>query len=193
MFYEKYKAPVHLNIITQHSNLILYTSELFAPNHFICLVQKTWWFTYNTILAKDCLNANLMLVETSAVDSLNYFFWNKLFTLKNSTRTVLYFNQYFSYQSKLRLTCICIQSIESKKLIFSAETFFKNANWLEREASEMFNINFLKKKDTRPLLLDYSKSENVLLKNFPCEGVNELYYNFLDHQLQFTKSDHVEL
>jgi len=64
---------------------------------------------------------------------------------------------------------------------------------LEREVAEMFYIRFNFKKDTRPLLLDYSRNNAVLLKAYPVEGISELYYDYFDQQLNFIDSDHIEL
>jgi NADH:ubiquinone oxidoreductase subunit C len=64
---------------------------------------------------------------------------------------------------------------------------------LERETSEMFGVNFYNKKDIRKLLLDYSKLENPLLKDFSVEGVSEVFYDFFEDQVVFINNDSVEL
>jgi NADH dehydrogenase (ubiquinone) Fe-S protein 3 len=64
---------------------------------------------------------------------------------------------------------------------------------LERETSEMFKISFLNKTDTRRLLLDYSKHENPLLKDFPTEGFNDVFYSFFEDQVIYNTTTVVEL
>jgi NADH:ubiquinone oxidoreductase subunit C len=57
----------------------------------------------------------------------------------------------------------------------------------------MFGINYSSKRDVRKLLLDYSKNENPLLKDFPTEGFSEIFYDFFEDQTMFLGSNVVEL
>jgi NADH:ubiquinone oxidoreductase subunit C len=57
----------------------------------------------------------------------------------------------------------------------------------------MFKLSFFNKIDTRRLLLDYSKQENPLLKDYPCEGFNDVFYSFFDDQVICNNSTAVEL
>jgi NADH:ubiquinone oxidoreductase subunit C len=57
----------------------------------------------------------------------------------------------------------------------------------------MFKINFTNKTDVRRLLLDYTKQEYPLLKDFPTEGFNDVYYNFFEDQVVYTTNTVVEL
>ena len=57
----------------------------------------------------------------------------------------------------------------------------------------MSGINYSFKKDVRKLLLDYSKNENPLLKDFPVEGFSEIFYDFFEDQTIFLDSNVVEL
>ena len=75
----------------------------------------------------------------------------------------------------------------------SVDKIYKSASWLERETGEMFGIQYTAKVDTRRLLLDYSKQENPLLKDYPCEGFNDVFYNFFEDQVVFNQTTVVEL
>jgi NADH:ubiquinone oxidoreductase subunit C len=77
--------------------------------------------------------------------------------------------------------------------ISSIDKLFKSADWLERETNEMFKINYNNKTDIRRLLLDYTKQEYPLLKDFPTEGFNDVYYNFFEDQVVYTTNTVVEL
>lgn len=57
----------------------------------------------------------------------------------------------------------------------------------------MFGVMFYKKKDIRNLLLEYSKTEYPMLKEFPTEGYYDLYYNIFDDQLHYIESEFIEL
>jgi len=99
---------------------------------------------------------------------------------------------YFLYtNTKLNL----LTSYNNLKLsqIPSVDKIFKSASWLERETNEMFKINFTNKTDVRRLLLDYTKQEYPLLKDFPTEGFNDVYYNFFEDQVVYTTNTIVEL
>jgi NADH:ubiquinone oxidoreductase subunit C len=57
----------------------------------------------------------------------------------------------------------------------------------------MSGVNYVFKKDIRKLLLDYTKNENPLLKDFPVEGFSEVFYDFFEDQTMFLDSSVVEL
>ena len=57
----------------------------------------------------------------------------------------------------------------------------------------MFRIQYKHKVDTRRLLLDYTKNENPLLKDFPIGGFNDVYYNFFEDQIVSTTTTFIEL
>ena len=81
----------------------------------------------------------------------------------------------------------------NKKKIHSLDKIFKSADWLERETGEMFKVIFKHKIDKRRLLLDYSRQENPLLKSFPSEGYNDVFYNFFENQVLYDKNATTEL
>lgn len=57
----------------------------------------------------------------------------------------------------------------------------------------MFRVSYNTKTDSRRLLLDYSKQENPLLKDYPTEGFNDSFYNFFEDQVVYSNSTVVEL
>ena len=81
----------------------------------------------------------------------------------------------------------------SKEFLKSIDLIYFNANWLEREVSEMFGINFIFKKDLRKLLIDYSSIDNPLMKSYPSEGFLEIFYNFFEDQVLLTNNISNEL
>jgi NADH:ubiquinone oxidoreductase subunit C len=129
------------------------------------------------------------LTEISAIDTLKY---TKIFPENeyyNKNKRFLMFNVYYTYFTKIRLTLV--QSININT--YSIESIYKNANWLERETSEMFGIGYINKKDSRPLLLDYSRNEFPMLKDFPTEGYYDIYYNFFENKLLYVQNEFIEL
>ena len=77
--------------------------------------------------------------------------------------------------------------------IHSLDKIYKSASWLERETGEMFRVAYNFKIDKRRLLLDYSKQENPLLKDYPVEGFNDVFYNLFEDQVVYNNSTVVEL
>jgi len=57
----------------------------------------------------------------------------------------------------------------------------------------MFRVTYSQKTDSRRLLLDYSKQENPLLKDYPVEGYNDVFYSLFEDQVVFNNSTVVEL
>jgi len=59
----------------------------------------------------------------------------------------------------------------------SITELFLNANWLEREVSELHGIFFSNKKDLRNLMLTYGDTSAPLRKSFPSIGIKEVFYD----------------
>jgi NADH:ubiquinone oxidoreductase subunit C len=59
----------------------------------------------------------------------------------------------------------------------SITELFLNANWLEREASELHGIFFSGKKDIRNLMLPYGDTSAPMRKSFPSIGTREIFYD----------------
>ena len=73
------------------------------------------------------------------------------------------------------------------------EASFPNANWVEREFSELYGISMAAKKDQRNLLLDYTSLVNPMQKGFPCVGEEEIFYSPLEEGLIYYPNTSVEL
>lgn len=75
----------------------------------------------------------------------------------------------------------------------SLEQTYFNANWVERELVEFFGATITNRTDTRNLLLDYNLQVNPLLKTYPTEGHQELFFNYLSYNLEYVATEFVEL
>jgi len=112
------------------------------------------------------------------------------FSLKNR---ILLFYVYYFYTLKTKLLLFTTYNNNSLSKIPSIDKLYKSASWLERETGEMFKISYEQKNDTRRLLLDYSKTENPLLKDYPVEGFNDAFYSLFEDQVVYNNSTVVEL
>ncbi len=136
--------------------------------------------------------SNSTLLENSAIDNKkNFDFLKKInFFFKNR---VLLFYVYYFFTLKSKIMLLTTYNNTNLNKISSIDKIFKSAGWLERETGEMFKISYNFKTDTRRLLLDYSKQENPLLKDYPVEGFNDVFYNFFEDQVVYNNSTVVEL
>ena len=140
------------------------------------------------------LNSKLSLIDIVGVDisqlnNYNSFFLISESNIISSSRLIIY--NFINYLTNNRLLFVFFFNSTNK--LFTLENFFLNSNWVERELIEFLGIEFMFKKDTRNLLLDYTFSGNPLLKTFPTEGYEELYFNFNTYSLSYISSEFVEL
>ena len=191
---QKYKLPIQLFTIFEKIQIQLWTSTSNQPNHFFIHIPQKWFFPINLFFKRELFFWNSFLVDSSGIDTLNYSFdkkGNNNFFFKNNQ--IILFYIYYSYFLKIKLTITLFYNNFFKNKIISIDSIFSNSNWIEREVSEMFGINFFLKKDLRKLLVDYSSFDNPLLKSFPTEGYFDIFYNFFDDQVLMINSSVIEL
>jgi NADH dehydrogenase (ubiquinone) Fe-S protein 3 len=125
-----------------------------------------------TILRYHTLTKFESLLDLTVIDQL---------ILQKRSRFMLVYN-IFSYTYNYR----CFVNAElnasdrlSTLLIYSDSltTIFNSANWLEREAWDMFGIFFRNHPDLRRILTDYGFDGFPLRKDFPLSGFLELQYD----------------
>jgi len=190
--YKKYTLPLSIFVVFENINPVIWTSESFYPNSYIMYLNKSWFYSLNIFFKNEVFLSNSTLLENSATDNKkNLDFLNKFqFFFKNR---ILLFYVYFFFTLKVKIMLFTTYNNNNLNKIPSIDKIFKSASWLERETGEMFRISYLNKIDTRRLLLDYSKQENPLLKDYPVEGFNDAFYSFFEDQVVYNNSTVVEL
>ena len=191
--YKKYIFPLNIFIVFEKLNTNIWTSKLVKPNNFFMVIDNNWFYLLNIFFKHELFFNNSILIESSAIDSLKFNQINENLELFFKKNRIIIFYSYYFYTLKLKLNVILLYNFLKKTKINSIDKLYKNANWLERESSEMFGINYTNKKDIRKLLLDYTKIENPLLKDFPAEGYSEAFYDFFEDQVVFLNNDSIEL
>lgn len=184
-------TPLNIQIVFENVFSSFWTSGTLKPNHFVVFLPVRWFSAVSLYLKKDMSFSQSFLVEHSVIDSKHYWFDDNLLQgHKFKKKFFLFYTFYFLFL-KLKLTFFLIP--EEQNYSYSIDSIYNNANWLERESSEMYGVYFYFKKDTRKLLLDYSKKDSPMCKDFPTEGVNDFFYNFFESQVSFTETEVVEL
>ena len=190
--YKKYTIPVSIFVVFENLNPILWTSQSFGANNYLVFLNKIWLVSLNVFFRNEIFLSNSTLLENSAVDNKNNNNFLKKVNLISKNRLLIFYIYYF-FSLKSKICLFTFVQINPINTLASLDQLYKSANWLERETSEMFKISFLNKTDTRRLLLDYSKHENPLLKDFPTEGFNDVFYSFFEDQVIYNTTTVVEL
>lgn len=184
MFTKKYQFPVNLFFILEKINPLILLNQFSTFNFYTCVLPSYSINLFSICLKYDLTTFLTSLIEITGLDSKNY-----LNNLTKDSKIINY--NYYIYYTKIRIS---ISTPYSKYWsVNSIGPLFDNASWLEREVSEMLGVNFLKKKDNRLLLLDYSINSCPLLKSFVFENYVDVYYNFFEDRIDYTNSQSVEL
>ena len=151
------KAVVRFSVINNRGskNFFYYTSAEWLTTSMIL-------FRYNTLFY------NTFFIEMLGVDSFSK-------SKKKNFITYIYIFYMYFYNVKFFFS----YSAYYNQGISSISSFFQNAQWPEREMSEMNGSFFFNKLDNRRLLLDYSFIGYPLLKVYPTIGYIELVYSFI--------------
>ena len=80
-----------------------------------------------------------------------------------------------SHENNLRI--IINTNIDEKETVPSITKIFPSANWMEREAFDMYGISFKDHPDLRRILTDYGFDGYPLRKDFPLTGHTEVRYS----------------
>lgn len=185
-----YKFPFQLFLILEKMPVTFFTSEALTSNHYVLYIPKQWKISLITALKYETGTSLSYLVDSTAVDTYKYSMFSKDENYNIELSRFLRVDNYASIFNRLRYTII---ESATRKPLYSSSIIFKNAIWLEREFLEMYGPLLNTIYDTRNLLLEYSFTENPMLKTYPTEGFVDIYYDFFRDQLCYVNHDYVEL
>lgn len=165
-----YRVPRRQWIGYYYSQLLLPLCKnliqgLFSQNYLIWLFIENWQLlsltrflkSFNLVRLEALLDITVTDNPVAVVDGrfgLLYSFW--------------------CYNRGLR---IFIKTFTTSTVpLQSLSPFFPSANWLEREAWDLFGVRFLNHSDLRRILTDYGFRGHPLRKDFPLMGYLEIRY-----------------
>lgn len=155
--------------------LLNYSTAYFTSliEHYVCALQihstiPQWVIMEKNLLSVcDFLKSHSLLQYSSLVDIA--------ITDSPSAKfryTVAYLLRNYHYNTQ----CILRLKVNQISPVKSVTSLFLGANWLEREAWDMFGIFFTEHPDLRRLLNDYGFPWHPLQKDFPVCGFIDLFY-----------------
>jgi len=185
-----YKFPFQLFILLEKMPVTFFTSDALPSNHYVIFLPKSWKLSFITALKYETASSLSYMVESTMLDTYNYdlFFRDEEHSFELSR--FLRLDNYYSLFNRSRYSTI---EASSKQPLFSSAIMYKNAVWLEREFLEMYGGLLNSTHDQRNLLLEYSFTENPLVKTYPTEGFLDIYYDFFSDQLCYVNHDYIEL
>lgn len=188
---QQYQFPFQIFLVLEKVEPVVYTSEYLTPNHYVVILPNNYVYLFSILLKKEVYYNMSFLTEISSIDTLKYSEIIPELSIELKQNRLLSFYIFYLLYIKTRITLFTFNKINTQTT--SIEKIYKNANWLERENSEMFGTHYILKYDYRNLLLDYSRTEHPMLKDFPVEGYQDIYYDFFENEVTYINHTFVEL
>lgn len=158
------KNEKNLNIFVS-SKYLYYLALHFKLSSLFYSTQLIDIFSYETQNNTNNIASKNALISATSTNVLVYNFHNILT------------NQRFFVFSSVNSSISLKKNFFYKNTTTSVTEIFLNANWLEREVSELHSIFFFYKKDLRNLMLPYGDTSAPMRKIFPSIGTKEIFYD----------------
>lgn len=158
------KNDKNINLVITQKNLY-YLVLHFKLSSFFYSTQLNDIFVYETPTNYNTGNSDLNKTP----------FFENLFVVYNF-HSIIYQQRFFIFITNNFKKNIHT-NVLNKNATTSITELFANANWLERENSELHGIFFSGKKDLRNLMLQYGDTTAPLQKSFPSIGTREIFYD----------------
>lgn len=190
--YKNYLIPLQIFLILEKSNINFFFSNKNYFNSYNIFMNSKNFLSLNYLIKNELFLNESSLIENSALDLKFYNNISEYNFIFKKYKNILFYN-YQIYSSKIKLFIYFFYNMNKNQKINSIDKIYPNANWVERETSEMYGIYFNNKKDHRKLMLDYSINENPLSKSFPLEGNRQLFFSFFENQVIVQNNKFIEI
>lgn len=182
--FEKLKLKIKFFNSTKNNNNQLTVVSKTLNSDFLFLYKNSAHGYFTSLI--DMTGLDISKLNNYAA-LLNTIIWSD--NWKNLNK-LIYFN---TLNYKINERVILTSFINNNCKINSLENIFFNANWIERELVEFFNFKIIGKNDNRNLLLDYNLLTKPLLKSYPTEGHQEIFFNYLTYNVDYVQTEFIEL
>jgi NADH:ubiquinone oxidoreductase subunit C len=157
------------SIHNDKSNLIIFIDS--ANIYYTAMHLKLSSLFYKTQLI------DLFVYETLLLNNKKINIFNNSEKIPSTQHSIIVYN-FHNITNQFRFFLFSnLFNLNKNNNIFSISEIFTNANWLEREVSEMHGVFFYGKKDIRNLLLPYGDTSSPMLRSYPSVGTRELFYD----------------
>ena len=124
----KYKFPLHLYMIFETLEPVVYTHDNLGANHYVMLFPNNQIYNLSCVLKNEVFFSLNFLVDISAVDTCKFSrFIPEMDSMFSKNRLILFYI-FYMYFLKLRLTVFTFYSTSETRLI-SIDKHYENAGW----------------------------------------------------------------
>lgn len=100
------KVPLNLFVIFEKVDPIIYTSMCLSSNHFVIILDPSWYYSFVKCLRGELTVNYGTLLEQSCIDTQDYRDLNNDFFVQVVNRRLLFFSVFYHYHTKIRLTLL---------------------------------------------------------------------------------------
>ena len=136
---------------------------LLVFNDLTIVVSSRYIYKVLSFLKNDLNSQFEILIDLTAVD----------FPENDKRFEVVYMLLSLKYNTRIRVKT----HVNEMTSLDSVSSLYSSANWVEREAWDMFGICFKNHPDLRRLLTDYGFDGHPLRKDFPLNGYTAVRYD----------------
>lgn len=164
--------------------------EKFNSTHILFRAKKNYYFllhcrlatNFSTFQLVDIFTYELFLKKLKQSEACS-----KNFT--GTTNVVVYNLHNLNFSTRLYVFTQILHTQRTSSSLSTVSELFTNANWLEREMSELHGLQFTSKKDLRNLMLQYGDTSTPFKKAFPTIGFRETLYDVVTDSVIQTRVD----
>jgi NADH:ubiquinone oxidoreductase subunit C len=183
-----YRFPLGLFVVFNQLKLVVWTSKEDTKFDYYISIPNQDLYSVVLYIKKHVFGNQSYVVDLTTYSPCNNLPNSMIGASPDSTMNIL---SLYLYNSRIRLHFVYL--LQPSSLIRSIDFIYKNMNWLERESIEMYGTSLHTKGDSRKLLLNYFDNNTPMKKSYNSLSSYEVYYDFLDAQVQYISGSRSEI